>query len=265
MPGRGIGLPAGARRGEAGAPGAAEPGDRGRPARTWNRAIAWRSMPTPLRVSDFVWRLEAGKLLAAIEEGRPVEEIRAVPGGAKRHGHSRTRSRACSTMSPNEARRVHDRGLARLIECADAALAALIANDTRTRKHCMRAGERHLVVSGSSEAAFRRALRDAGYLLSAESKRPAKSRDSTPAGGGVGRCQRAGERPHRAERLQRPAGRARAAGRGGTGDALAPCRTGQEPGAHPHLPFDAALDLERVRGGSHRWTDGGGARTSIAR
>jgi hypothetical protein len=58
--------------------------------------------------------------------------------------------------------KVHDRGLARLIECADPALAALIAGDTRTRKHCMRAGERHLVVPASSETAFRRALRDSG-------------------------------------------------------------------------------------------------------
>jgi hypothetical protein len=75
---------------------------------------------------------------------------------------------------------LQDRGLVRLIECADAALAALISNDTRTRKHCMRAGERHLVVTGSSDAAFRRALRDAGYLLAADSKRSAKSRDSNP-------------------------------------------------------------------------------------
>jgi hypothetical protein len=75
---------------------------------------------------------------------------------------------------------IQDRGLARLVECADAALAALIANDTRTRKYCMRAGERHLVVTGSSDAAFRRALRDAGYLLAADNKRPAKSRDSAP-------------------------------------------------------------------------------------
>ena len=48
----------------------------------------------------------------------------------------------------------------------------LIANDTRTRKHCLRAGERHLVVAASSEAAFRRALRDAGYLLSTGVTRP---------------------------------------------------------------------------------------------
>jgi hypothetical protein len=74
--------------------------------------------------------------------------------------------------------KVHDRGLARLVECADAALAALIANDTRTRKHCMLAGDRHLVVAASSEAAFRRALRDAGYLLAAGNQRPARAAEA---------------------------------------------------------------------------------------
>jgi hypothetical protein len=70
--------------------------------------------------------------------------------------------------------KVHDRGLARLIECDDPPLAALIANDRRTRKYCMRAGEQHLVVAASSEAAFRRALRDAGFLLATEDKHPSR-------------------------------------------------------------------------------------------
>ena len=86
--------------------------------------------------------------------------------------------------------RVHDRGLARLIECADPALAALIANDTRTRKHCMRAGERHLVVPASSEAAFRRALRDVGYLLASAGVHEAKDRR---AGSDRGVTQRAAD------------------------------------------------------------------------
>ena len=46
-------------------------------------------------------------------------------------------------------------------------LAILIASDPKTRKHCMRAGERHLVVPMASEAAFKRNLRDLGYLLAA--------------------------------------------------------------------------------------------------
>ncbi len=71
--------------------------------------------------------------------------------------------------------KVYDRGLARLVECADPALAALIANDPRTRKHCMRAGEQHLVVAASSEAAFKRMLREVGYILAVGRVQPAKN------------------------------------------------------------------------------------------
>jgi len=51
-----------------------------------------------------------------------------------------------------------DRGMARLIECSSPALAARIAGDTRTRRLCLLAGDRHLVVPAASEPAFRRAL-----------------------------------------------------------------------------------------------------------
>jgi hypothetical protein len=124
-----------------------------------------------LPVSDFVWRLEADKLLGAIEEGRPVEELRAFLTARSGAAIPDTVARLLDDVA-ERCTKVHDRGLARLIECADAALAALIANDTRTRKHCLRAGERHLVVPASSEAAFRRALRDVGYLLSTGLTRP---------------------------------------------------------------------------------------------
>jgi hypothetical protein len=125
-------------------------------------------------VSDFVWRLEAGKLLAAIEAGRQVDEIREFLLARSGEALPGTAARLLDDLAERISK-VQDRGLARLIECADAALAALIANDTRTRKYCMRAGERHLVVASSSEPAFRRALRDAGYLLAADHHRPAKA------------------------------------------------------------------------------------------
>jgi hypothetical protein len=142
--------------------------------------LALDAYATP--VSDFVWRLEAGKLLAAIEAGRKVEEIREFLVARSGAALPDTVARLLVDVAERTTK-VHDRGLARLIECADAALAALIANDTRTRKHCMRVGERHLVVTGTSEAAFRRGLRDAGYLL-ADDNRAAKNRnpDPRPAG-----------------------------------------------------------------------------------
>jgi hypothetical protein len=117
-----------------------------------------------VRVSDLVWQLGAGKLLAATEEGRSVEEIREFLSARSGVSLPDTVVRLLEDVAERSAR-VYDRGLARLIECAEPALAALIANDTRTRKLCMRAGERHLVVPAASEAAFRRALREVGYLL----------------------------------------------------------------------------------------------------
>jgi hypothetical protein len=139
--------------------------------------LALDAYATP--VSDFVWRLEASKLLAAIEAGRQVEEIRAFLGARSGAALPDTVTRLLDDVAERTSK-VHDRGLARLIECADPALATLIAGDTRTRKHCMRAGERHLVVPASSETAFRRALRDSGYLLAAGGGRPPKERNASP-------------------------------------------------------------------------------------
>ena len=128
-----------------------------------------------LRVSDRVWRLQPAGLLAATEEGRSVDEIRAFLAARSADPLPDTVDRLLGDIADRGAR-VHDRGLARLVECADPALAALLANDTRTRKHCMRAGEQHLVVPASSEAAFRRGLRDVGYLLATGTQRVTNAR-----------------------------------------------------------------------------------------
>ncbi len=126
------------------------------------------------RVSESVWRLESGKLLASIEEGRSLREIcdfLAARGGA---AIPETVARFFAEMEAR-SKMLRDRGLARLIECVDSSVAAMIANDRRTRKHCLLTGERHLVVPASSENAFRRALREAGYLVAAAGARQAKN------------------------------------------------------------------------------------------
>ncbi len=132
-----------------------------------------------VKVSDLVWRLDAGKLLTAFEAGRTAAEIgeflTARSGGAIPD----TVARLLADISARSAQ-VLDRGAARLIECAEPALAALIANDSRTRKHCLRAGERCLVVPESSVAAFKRNLRDVGYLVAMGEARPAKKTGATP-------------------------------------------------------------------------------------
>lgn len=118
------------------------------------------------RVSDLVWRLDASKLLAAIEDGRPLAELRQFLTSRSATVLPDTVSRLLDDIAVRITK-VQDRGSARLVECEDAALAALIAHDTRTRRHCMRAGDQHLVVPQASDTAFRRGLRELGYIVSA--------------------------------------------------------------------------------------------------
>lgn len=124
--------------------------------------LALDAYATP--VSDLVWRLDAGKLLAAIEGGRSAVEIQEFLAARNGAPIPDTVARLLQDVADRSAK-VLDRGLTRLIECANPELAALIASDSRTRKHCMRAGDRHLVVPAASEAAFKRALREIGYFM----------------------------------------------------------------------------------------------------
>ncbi|MBM4354456.1 MAG: hypothetical protein FJ109_11805 [Deltaproteobacteria bacterium] len=128
-----------------------------------------------VRVSELVWRLDAGKLLIAVEEGRPVDEVREFLASRSSTPIPDTVLRLLADVA-NRVTKVRDRGLARLVECADEALAALIAHDTRTRRFCMRAGDRFLAVPSSSEAAFKRTLREIGYLVAAQDAVRARQR-----------------------------------------------------------------------------------------
>ncbi len=129
------------------------------------------------RVSDHVWRLDGDKLLAVVEEGRPVAEVREFLTARGGGPMPDTVTRLLANLEERSTQ-VRNRGLARLLECAEPALAALVANDARTRRHCLRAGDRHLVVPEASEVAFLRALRDLGYLVAAEELRSAPRRRS---------------------------------------------------------------------------------------
>lgn len=116
------------------------------------------------KVSDAVWKLEPGRLLEATEAGQSVAVLREWLESHSAQGLPETVARFLDDMA-HRAGRLQDQGSARLIECADAALAALIANDTRTKPYCLLAGERHLAVPAESETRFRSALRRLGYSL----------------------------------------------------------------------------------------------------
>ena len=64
-----------------------------------------------------------------------------------------------------KAGQLEDLGIARLIACASAHVAQLIAHDRRLRTLCQVAGERQIVFRASDETTVRRVLKELGYVL----------------------------------------------------------------------------------------------------
>lgn len=114
--------------------------------------------------SDRVWALTATTLLAALDTGRSLEEL------------SRFLTDRCHTDLPaavttliddvvRKTGRLQNLGMAQLVECADPALATLIASDRRLRTLCRLIGDRHLAIPPEHSTAFRKGLRTLGYTL----------------------------------------------------------------------------------------------------
>ena len=116
------------------------------------------------QTSDAVWKLERETALKAAAEGHSLTEFQAFLTEASADGLPHTVQQFFEDCVERTTS-VQDRGLARLIECKDKTLAALIANDSRTKKFCYLAGDCHLVVPTEKETRFRTALRKVGYTL----------------------------------------------------------------------------------------------------
>ena len=116
------------------------------------------------KTADAVWKLDQSRLLEALEEGHDVTVLAELLVSLGGQPLPETVERFLQDLAAR-ARSLKALGNARLIECADAALATLIANDSRTKPFCLLAGERHLAVPVESEARFRGALRKLGYSL----------------------------------------------------------------------------------------------------
>ncbi|WNZ10350.1 helicase-associated domain-containing protein [Streptomyces sp. 11x1] len=113
------------------------------------------------RTGDRVWALTSASLLAAVGSGRDLAELR-------HHLEAGAAPLPQTVTSPldDAARRVgqiRDTGPVHLVECADPAVAALLATDRRTRTHCTRLGERHLAIPLDKLSAFRKSALAQGY------------------------------------------------------------------------------------------------------
>ncbi len=114
--------------------------------------------------SDVVWHLDRKKILSAIADGRSLDQFCSFLEQASLDQLPDTVQQLFEDLQARSKSLV-DKGLVRLIECADATLATQIANDSRTKKYCSLAGDRQLIVEMNHETRFRNALKKLGYTL----------------------------------------------------------------------------------------------------
>ena len=112
--------------------------------------------------TDGVWRLDRDRTLAALESGSRIAELREFLTARDDQPLPET-VEGFLDAAASRAQALVPQGAALLIECADAALADLLATHERTAKLCQRTGERGLVVRAAAEAKFRKAIRELGY------------------------------------------------------------------------------------------------------
>ncbi|MFQ3615452.1 MAG: hypothetical protein SNJ57_12170 [Cyanobacteriota bacterium] len=124
-------------------------------------------------VSDSVWQLDQAKLLDAIAQGRTVEELQAFLEANSVEALPQPVQQFLSDLQ-GRATCLQPLSTARVIRCADAALAMQIANDSRTKAYCFLADQpqaiaagqaAYLVVPLDSETKFSNALKKLGYSL----------------------------------------------------------------------------------------------------
>ena len=116
------------------------------------------------RTSEAVWHLSKDKVLAAVEQGLSVRELREFLS-ARNQGPLPQTAEVFLDDLQDKAGQLEDLGTARLIGCNNAILAHTLAKDRRLRPLCRLAGERHLVFEAGDEAAVRRSLKELGHVL----------------------------------------------------------------------------------------------------
>ncbi len=118
------------------------------------------------RTADRVWTVSAASLLVAVDSGRDLTEFTGFLVRRAEHELPGALEVLLAEVT-RRAGELTDLGHARVIECADSALATLIARDRGTRSLCRLIGERHLIVPLDAELKFRAALRKLGYVMPA--------------------------------------------------------------------------------------------------
>jgi hypothetical protein len=116
------------------------------------------------QTADRVWTISSASLLAALDAGRELAEFTSFLASRAENELPGTLDSLVDDIS-RRAGQLTDLGHVRVIECADTALATLIARDRATRPLCRLVGDRHLAVRLDAELKFRKAVRKLGYVM----------------------------------------------------------------------------------------------------
>jgi hypothetical protein len=116
------------------------------------------------QTADRVWTISSASLLAALDAGRELAEFTSFLAGRAANELPSTLDTLVNDIS-RRAGQLTDLGHVRMIECADSALATLIARNRATRSLCRLVGDRHLAVPLDTELKFRVAVRKLGYVM----------------------------------------------------------------------------------------------------
>lgn len=113
------------------------------------------------KISDNQWRFNADKMIVAVESGHDIAELEKFLSDSDEQFLPES-VEALIRKVERHARSLKIQRATILIECIDAETAQKVAEHEHTRKLCMLAGDKHLVLTGT-EKAFRSALRKLGY------------------------------------------------------------------------------------------------------
>ena len=108
------------------------------------------------------WQLDRQKALAAVEAGHDTAELQAFLQARDKQPLPQP-VEAFLAACRKQGRALRITGTALLVECQDAATAALLAMHKETAGLCLVAGDRHLVVRSEHQAKFRQLARVLGF------------------------------------------------------------------------------------------------------
>ena len=115
--------------------------------------------------SDSIWNINEKKLLDALEQGRDLSHFTDLLRNRCAEELLKEVTQLLQDVK-DRSQQLMEQGTAQLIECDNPKLAKLIANDKQTKRFCLLAGERFLVVPKVSEKNFRSAIKKCGYIIS---------------------------------------------------------------------------------------------------